>query len=97
MNLGFLNGKVSNLPNKTANGSLNFSQALTGANAPRVPLQDVLSAIKNPQAYVQNALQNNPQIAEIVKQYGGDPKQAFYGLAKQMGVDPNEVMKYLGM
>jgi hypothetical protein len=42
-------------------------------------------------------LQSNPQAQQILAQYGGDPKRAFYALAQQMGVDPTEVMKTLGM
>ena len=52
----------------------------------------------NPQAMFQNLLASNPQIGkvmEIVNQYGGDPKAAFYALAKQKGVDPNQVLNLL--
>jgi hypothetical protein len=42
-------------------------------------------------------LQSNPQAQQILAQYGGDPKRAFYALAQQMGVDQTEVMKTLGM
>ena len=46
----------------------------------------------NPQAI----LQNNPQAQQLIAQYGS-PQKAFYALAQQMGIDPNEVMKTLGM
>lgn len=46
----------------------------------------------NPQAM----LQNNPQAQQLIQQYG-DPKSAFYALAQQMGINPSEVMKTLGM
>lgn len=35
--------------------------------------------------------QNNPQMKQVmdyVQSCGGDPKQAFYSLAKQKGIDP---------
>ena len=41
-------------------------------------------------------LQNNPQTQQMIAQYGS-PQKAFYALAQQMGIDPNEVMKHLGM
>ena len=41
---------------------------------------------------------NNPQmrqVMEYIQQNGGNAKQAFYTLAQQKGVDPNEVLKQL--
>ena len=46
----------------------------------------------NPQAM----LQNNPEAQRLIAQHGS-PQKAFYALAQQMGIDPNEVMKTLGM
>lgn len=43
-------------------------------------------------------MKNNPQIQNvigIVNQYGGDPKQAFYSLAAQKGVDPEQILGVL--
>ena len=51
-----------------------------------------------PQGMVQNMLQSNPQyrqIMELVKQNGNDPRQAFYSLAKQKGIDPDEIIREL--
>ena len=45
--------------------------------------------MSNPQA-----LLNNPQIAQLIKQYG-NPKNAFYEVAKQKGINPDEILKYL--
>lgn len=45
---------------------------------------------------LQKLIQNNPalkQAIEYVNQNGGDPKEAFYKLAQEKGVDPNEVLK----
>lgn len=50
----------------------------------------------NPQA-VMNMLQTNPkyrQVLDIVNQYG-DPKRAFYSIAQQKGIDPNEILDML--
>jgi hypothetical protein len=40
----------------------------------------------------------NPQMREVinlVNQSGKSPKDAFYALAKQRGVDPNEILRQL--
>ena len=42
--------------------------------------------------------QNNPQIKQAmdyVNQCGGDPQKAFYTLAKQKGVDPQQILDAL--
>ena len=70
-------------------------QMLGGNNAS--PIKNIISAIKNPQAYVQSQMQSNPQVAQLIRQNGGDAKQAFYNLANQMGIDPNEVLKNIRM
>ena len=52
----------------------------------------------NPQAMVQSMLMNDPRYGEIMKlvnAHGGDAKAAFYDLAKQKGVDPNEIIRML--
>lgn len=55
----------------------------------------MISAIKNPQAMVQQALQSNPQIQSLIQQNGGDPQKAFYAMANQLGVDGDEIIKML--
>ena len=49
----------------------------------------------NPQMMINQMLSQNPQVQQIIQQYGGDPKQAFYGMCQQMGVDPNEILNQL--
>ena len=56
-----------------------------------------IRAMKDPQAYAQQMIQQNPQLQEVLRKYNGDPRAAFNAVAKQMGVDPNEVMRSLGM
>ena len=51
---------------------------------------------QNPQAMFNQMMANNPhykQAVDFVNQNGGDPKKAFYSLAEQQGIDPNEVMR----
>ena len=72
------------------------------------PLPNNLSQIKNmmnmfknasnPQALLQSMVQQNPQMREvmnIIQQNGGDPKTAFYNLAKQKGINPDEIINML--
>ena len=52
----------------------------------------------NPQAMIGQLMQNNPQmkqIMDLIKAAGNDPKRAFYALAEQKGVDPDEILKQL--
>ena len=57
-----------------------------------------LRAMQNPQdAFLQMAA-NNPLLQQailFVKNNGGDAQTAFYNYAKQMGVDPQEVLNML--
>lgn len=79
---------------------------LTQLNRSRVasqikPIKNALGvarSIGNPQAMIGQMLSSNPnyaQVQQIIQQYGGDPKQAFYGMCEQMGVDPNEILNQL--
>lgn len=52
----------------------------------------------NPQMLLQQMLGNNPQYAQVqqlISESGGDAQRAFYSLANQMGIDPNEVLNAL--
>ena len=52
----------------------------------------------NPQGFVQQLMANNPQanmITNLIQSNGGDPKAAFYALAQQKGVDPEQFLKSL--
>ena len=52
----------------------------------------------NPQALLQTMINNNPNLANvmnIIRQNGGNPKDAFYNLAKQKGVNPDEILNML--
>lgn len=58
---------------------------------------NMVKAAKNPQAMLNQMIQNNPnyrQITDIINQYG-DPKKAFYALAQQNGIDPDEILSML--
>lgn len=58
----------------------------------------MLRSANNPQAMIQSMAQSNPQMKqaiEIVNKYGGDPKTAFYKLAEEKGVDPEQVLSMI--
>lgn len=60
-------------------------------------IQMVKSA-NNPQAAINQMLQNDKrmqQVMQYVNQNGGDPKAAFYKLANEKGVDPNDILSKL--
>ena len=52
----------------------------------------------NPNAMLQAMLSRNPRYAQamqLIQQSGGDAQAAFYKLAEQKGVDPNEILSVL--
>ena len=57
----------------------------------------MLNMIK-PQNIMDQMLRNNPNYSkalELIRQNGGDAQKAFYNLANQYGVDPNEILKQI--
>lgn len=61
-------------------------------------MRNLLVSSGNPQAMVQQMLQNNPnyqQISQLISNANGDPQKAFYSLCEQKGIDPNEFMNAL--
>lgn len=61
-------------------------------------MMNMVRSAGNPQAMLQSMVQNNPQmrqVMDIVNQSGGDPKTAFYKMAEEKGVDPDQVLSML--
>ena len=61
-------------------------------------LMNMMQSGGNSQSLIQSMLASNPQMNQIMKlvqQYNGDARSAFYDLAKQKGVDPNDVINLL--
>lgn len=53
---------------------------------------------KNPNLMLQQLMMNNPNMKNVmdyVNQNGGDPKQAFYKMAQEKGVNPNQILNML--
>lgn len=49
-----------------------------------------LKAISNPQSLIKS-MANNPQLQAVINKYG-NPKTAFYEIAKQQGINPNDIL-----
>ena len=61
-------------------------------------MMSMVQAAQNPQAMLNQMMQNNPQMQQAMKlinQHGGDAKKAFYSLAQERGIDPQEILKML--
>ena len=61
-------------------------------------LKRTIQAVRNPQAMLSQMVQSNPQMKQVidyVNANGGDPQQAFYRLAEEQGVNPDEILNEL--
>ena len=67
---------------------------LPGSMSQIKQIVNTIKTAKDPQAMLDRMMQNNPgyrQAVNYVNQNGGDPKKAFYTLAQENGLDPNEI------
>lgn len=64
-------------------------------------IKQMINKIKsagNPNAMLANLAKSNPNVQyvmNLVNQSNGDAKTAFYNLAKEKGIDPNEIINML--
>ena len=61
-------------------------------------MMNMIRSARNPQAMLQSMMQNNPQmrqVIDLISQSGGDPKAAFYKLAQEKGIDPQQILDML--
>ena len=61
-------------------------------------MANIVKSAGNPQAMLQSMMKDNPQmqqVMDIVNQSGGDPKAAFYKMAEEKGVNPDEILNLL--
>ena len=72
---------------------------LTGLMNPQIKqLMQTVQMAQNPQTAIMQMAQNNPgmkQALDYVNANGGNPKDAFYKLAKERGVDPEAILNSL--
>ena len=65
------------------------------------PIKNMMSMLRgagNPSMMLQQMTAQNPQmrqVMDLVQQNGGNAKQAFYKLAEQKGVNPDEILNML--
>lgn len=70
----------------------------TTVNQNIAQIKNMMRSIGNPQMMLNQMMMRNPQynqVMEYIKQNGGDPKTAFYKMAQEKGVDPNEILRQL--
>lgn len=76
-------------------------QQLAKSNPMMERVKQMMQTVKtaqNPNAVLNQMVMSNPQlkqVMDIVQQYGGDPQKAFYALAEQRGVNPQEILDML--
>lgn len=72
-------------------------------NGPKIP-NNVVQTFKafqqsnNPNQFMQNLIQTNPQVQQVmqmVQNSNMSPKDLFYTMAKQKGVDPEQILRQL--
>ena len=75
-----------------------MSNKLMQAIGPVKQIMSTVQAAGNPALALQQMAGNNPMIQQamqLVQQSGGDGKAAFEKLAKENGIDPNQIIKML--
>lgn len=72
---------------------------LSGIMNPQIKqLMQTVQMASNPQTAIQQLMSTNPamkQAIEYVNANGGDPKEAFYKLAQEKGVNPDDILNSL--
>lgn len=61
-------------------------------------MMNILKSSDNPYALLQAFFNQNPKMQQVISyinQNGGNPEAAFYKMAQEKGIDPNEILKYL--
>lgn len=56
---------------------------------------DNFKMLSNPQAYVQKALKDNPQLQALIQAANGNPEKAFRDMAQRMNVNADEIIQML--
>ena len=75
-------------------GKSNMMQMLQ----PVKQMMNMVRTAQNPQLMLNQLAMKNPllkQAMDLTQQYGGDSGKALQETAKQMGIDPNEIMNML--
>ena len=75
-------------------------EMLSGPRTPNNIVQTfrALQQSNNPNQFMQNLMQTNPQMQQVmqmVQNSNMSPKDLFYTMAKQKGVDPEQILRQL--
>ena len=73
------------------------AQIQNGTTNPIAQVYKTIKAATNPVAALMQRFSQSQigQVMNYVKQNGGNAQQAFYNLAKEKGVDPNDILNQL--
>lgn len=80
---------------------LQTQKAVQNLSSSANPIKQMLNTLKmaqNPQALLNGMIGQNPQlksVIDLVTSSGKSPKDLFYEMARQKGVDPEQVLKSL--
>lgn len=59
-------------------------------------LMNQMKSIQNPNLAIQQMAEQNPQMKQILQMcQGQNPKDVFYSMCQQQGIDPEQVIKLL--
>ena len=61
-------------------------------------MMNMVNGAQNPQMMLNQLFTNNPQfkqVMDLIQSAGGDPQKAFYDLAQQKGINPQDVLDML--
>ena len=61
-------------------------------------MMNMVNGAQDPGTMIRQLMDRNPQmkqVMEIVQQYGGDPMKAFNEVARENGMDPDEILGML--
>ena len=61
-------------------------------------IKNMMRSMGNPQMMLNQMLTRNPQYKQVmnyIQQSGGDAKTAFYKMAREKGVDPDDIIRQL--
>lgn len=75
---------------------MNTRNLLSNSNVQQ--MANMMKAMKNPQAMLSQMSQSNPQVKQLMtmlQNSGKSPKELFYQVAQEQGVDPNEILNML--
>lgn len=89
-----LMGMMGSAP--AANPAMGTQNNLIQAAQSAKRMMGMLQAVKNPQQALMMAAQQNPQLNAVMQMVGnGNPKDIFYQKCKEMGVNPEDILRQL--